>query len=72
MDKQSFKLGCNFPSRKYHLAMDSLILCHKTQKTSKFLLEVKMIATLDKLTASEFRYAMCNKCLKIAEAKVGA
>ena len=72
MNKQSFKLGCNFPARKYHLAMDSLILCHKTQKTSKFLLEVKMIAPLEELTASEFAYAMCNKCLNIAQVKVGA
>ena len=65
--EQRYKLGCNFPARKYHLAVDSLLLCHKTQKTSKFLIELKMTATLKELQESQYKYAMCNKCQKIAE-----
>lgn len=69
---QNYKLGDYKGSRKYHLALDSLIFCYKTNKTStRFLEKVLLIGSMDQISQSKFASALCPKCASLA-AKAGA
>lgn len=66
---QNYKLGGYSGSKKYHLTIDSLLLCHKSQKSSKFMTSVNITDSLTNLKESEFAYALCANCLAIAESQ---
>ena len=68
---QNYKLGDYKGSKKFHLALDSMVLCHAAQSDSgKYLTSVIKIATLDEI--KETATALCSNCVEIATAKAGA